>query len=108
MVYAIQASLFFPTAQRRDNVLTLIEAQIAGRNRWGVTQLAVSDTVAAPNGLSLEARFATRTEADATWADLIGLTGQRAPEPGSTATRHDCPHDQVAGQPCVILETFVW
>jgi hypothetical protein len=108
MVYAIFADLIFPTAARRDNVLGLIEAQIAGRNRWGVTELRAADERGSSNRLSLEARFISAADADATWADLTGLGGQRVPEPGSRATRHDCPHDQASTEPCQILDTFVW
>jgi hypothetical protein len=108
MVYAIVADLIFPTAARRDNVLGFIEAQVAGRNPWGVTDLKGADERDGANRLRLEARFATRADADATWTDLTGLGGQRVPEPGSRATRHDCPHDQASTEPCQILETFVW
>ena len=108
MVYAISADLLFPTATRRDNVLGVIEAQIAGRNRWGVTELRTVNDRVPSNRLRFEARFVSAADANATWTDLTGLSGQRVPDPGSTAMRHDCPHDEAQPGPCQILDTFSW
>jgi hypothetical protein len=108
MLWAIHAELFFPTATRRDNVLGVIQTALANRpERYGVTTLQVHESPETPpNGLVLDARFTTQADADATWVDLTTLSGPRSPDPGSLATRHDCPHD--VGGECVVTATFAW
>ena len=109
MIHGIQASLIFATAGRRDNVLAFLQAQIAGRNRWGVEKLNVDEAPwHPPNGLVLEVRFVTQQDADNTWNELTTLSGQRNPEPGSVAVRHSCDHDAHAPAACTILDTFTW
>src|SRR5688500_14183826 len=112
MIFALRAELAFSTAARRDAVLADIQAQIANRARWGVDDLRATALEFAgqpqPNGIYAELRFTTRADQESLRARIDAFaTGTRAPLSGSTATLHDCDHDNPAAA-CAITVQRVW
>lgn len=118
MVYCAQMRAAFSTAARRDAVLADIETAIAGRPRFqaSATRIAAEDlTSTIPggvNGLAVDdLRFTARQDADALLSRVRTFaTGVRTPLAGSWVQVHDCAHDQVSPDPCVVVgaDRTVW
>lgn len=97
MVYAVQATLGFRNAARRDAVMQNVQTRLASEITWGVTTTRPIDVWPGHPDPSLivEVRFTTGAARDSFWADVIAFmgTGLNGPVVGSWISQHDCPHD---------------
>ncbi len=108
MVYCAQAQLAFSSAARRNDVLTDLQTQLAGKQKWGEQILAAAAVKAGANGLALSVRFTSRADAEALFARVNTFaTGTRLPLVQSFMLLHNCSHDGVAS-PCVPAERKDW
>ncbi len=108
MVFCVQASLAFTSAQRRNQALTQIQNRVAGKQRFGLDVLSATSARLGANALQVEYRFVA--EADAvdlrTFAEST-LTGQLLPLAGSFIRVHSCSHDE-ATNVCTVTYSRSW
>lgn len=109
MVYAMQGSLAFSTAARRDQVLADLNSQIASREQWGTSTARAEALEIGQHGLIVDARFTSRASVDSLKARIESFaTGQRLPLAGSFIDVHDCTHDAANPAPCSGVTRRVW
>ena len=109
MVYAIQGLLAFSTVQRRDQVLSDIQSQIATRERWGESTAVAAALDIGANGIVVDLRFISQADQASIKARIDAFaTGQRAPLTGSYIDTHDCTHDAANPAPCSGVTRRVW
>jgi hypothetical protein len=96
VVYCIQAVVGFSTAVKRDNALSLIDAQRAGKVMWGVQSSQAIGSGFRADGfwLSCQLRYEGEADADDLFSQLVTFLGKNSPLTGSTVTLHDCTHDE--------------
>lgn len=106
MVYAVQGHFGFRNTARRDAVMNNVQTRLASEVKWGVTTTQAITTMAGDPGMVVEVRFTTDAARDSFWNDVIAFmsTGINGPTTGSYIQQHDCPHDGVNPEPCVISE----
>jgi hypothetical protein len=112
-VYAVQGTVGFRNAARRDSVMQTVQNRLSQEVTWGetTTQAVVVEAggrnAGRPDpGMIVEVRFTTATARDAFWDDVVAYMGGgiNGPVTGSFIQKHDCPHDGPSPTPCVVSE----
>ena len=98
MVYAIQLTLGFRNAARRDGVAANIQAKLS-LPQYGDPEI-VPQVIHGDPGLLVTMRFLDQVDRDTMWADLDAALGSgvNGPVTGSRAWIHDCTHDETVGE----------
>lgn len=105
MVYAIQAYITFPTAQKCNQFLNALNSERAGRVTWGA-EIAAAQSFPA-NSVEVELRWEEESDRDHVWTRLKQYINNDPPNSGQ-AWEHDCSHDEATPGPCVRGETVSW
>lgn len=105
MVYGVQLTVAYSSANRRDAARSAAVTRAAPKPRWGADEVVVAALDEGTNGLAIEWRFANRADAD----DLFDFVAARTPAPvaGSRLVEHECTHDE-GRNACRILRTRAW
>ena len=109
MVYAIQGDVFFRNASRRNNALNQINTRFSASAQYGNPVARPITNRAGQLGVYFIARFLSKADRDAMFAQLDAAfgTGTNGPVTGSKVEWHDCTHADNGG-PCVVGGTRVW
>ena len=109
MVYCLEALLLFSAANRRDQVLSDVQARVSGKATWGLNE-ALAQTARDGNAAArLSFRFTSRLDQTDLKARIESFAiGTRLPLAGSWLTIHDCDHDEGANDCGATLVTRTW
>ena len=107
MTFCFNAAVAFTSANRRNQVLNVLDANRQTKVRFGVDQLEGRANKVGEFGIYVILRFVALADRDEFVQTMLAFAvGQFAPVAGSWYRLHDCLHDEAGDCPAGTLVAF--